>query len=151
MALPPISADALLRAQITYCEGVRSMPYADTRGNVTIGIGWNLTANGLPDWAISALYDQAIADADAALDHVCPWWRSLDAVRGRVMQNLMFNMGPATLAKFPLFLAAMQAGRWGEASDQLGNSAWYGEVGRRGPLLTKMITSGLDPALPEAS
>lgn len=149
MILPPPSSDPALYGQLVYCEGYEAKPYRDGGGNLTIGVGWNLSANGLPDWAIRGLCDQAVDDAVSELDGGYPWWRSLDAVRGRAMVNLVFNMGEGTFAKFSRFHAAMQSGQWATARDELESAAWYGQVGRRGPMILGMISSGLDPHLSE--
>ena len=145
--LPPPDADQALRAQLIWCEGLTRVPYRDTAGFLTVGVGWNLSANGLPDWAIDGLYDQAVAAARSSLDRVTPWWKGLDPVRGRAMVNLMYNMGATKLLAFRDFLAAMQVGAWDKAANALEASAWWGEVGKRGPMVRQMIVSGVDPGL----
>ena len=142
---PPL--DTVLYQEIVRCEGYRAAPYKDGLGNITIGVGWNLTSNGLPSWIITALYNLALEDAEAVLNRVAPWWIGLDPVRQRAMQNLAFNLG-GKLSGFPIFLSDMQAGRWASAAAELENSEpWFSEVGQRGPMLVEMISSGEDPVL----
>ena len=143
------AADPILKAQLVFFEGEKVRPYTDTRGKVTIGIGWNLTDNGLPLDLIDELYNRAVLSADQALDRLWPWWRKLDPVRQRAMENLMFNMGPSVLAQFMTFSAAMFHGKWDAAAAALQNSHWYSQTGRRGPLVVEMVKTGVDPKLEE--
>lgn len=148
--LPPSGPryqDPALYAQLVWCEGRESHLYKDVQGNWTGGIGWNFTANGLPDWTIELLYDQALAQSIASLDRLNPWWRSLDPVRSRAVLNLMFNMGPTTWGHFVQFRTKLQAGDWEGAGAALRDSLWFGEVGKRGPMVWGMIVEGVDPVL----
>jgi lysozyme len=130
---------AQLLAELTEDEGKRVHGYVDTRGNITVGIGRNLTGSCLSDDEIMLLYDNDVAAAAGALDFSAPWWRSLPANAQRVMVNLCFNMGWATLSGFHLFLHAMQTGDWAGAAAQLKNSAWWAEVGERGPRMVARL------------
>ena len=60
-----------------------------------------------------------------------PTFGTLEDVRQQVMVSLAFNLGNR-LEGFPKFLAAMQAEDYSQAAAELRNSAWYGQVGRRG-------------------
>jgi len=130
---------AELLAELTQDEGREPHGYVDTRGNITVGIGRNLTGSCLSDDEIMLLYDNDVAAATSALDFSAPWWRTLPANAQRVMVNLTFNMGWAKLAGFHLFLHAIQAGDWADAAVQLKNSAWWAEVGERGPRMVQRL------------
>jgi lysozyme len=160
---PPWDQDSQLLSELVYCEGCRAVPYRDTRGNLTGGVGWNITANGLPSWAqlaggrlepaaILGLYALAVANAETVLDHLaCAWWRQADPVRQRALINLAFNLGER-LAEFPHFLGDMKGKSYALAATELQQSQpWYSEVGHRGPLLVSMIRDGITPAIPVAT
>lgn len=137
---------AALESELTVDEGKRSKPYLDTRNNTTIGIGHNLAADGLCDAAILAQLQHDVDVACYALDGAFSWWRKLPAAGQRVMVNLTFNMGVATLAQFSVFLDHMCAREWGLAAIALQASQWYREVGSRGPRMQDRIMRCGGPA-----
>jgi len=133
---------AKLRAELERDEGRRSKPYRDTAGLLTIGVGWNLDANGLPAACIDHLLDRGIDDASAALDVIEHRWRELDADRQRVLLNMAFNLGAQRLARFTRLLDAIGDyldGQGAEALDraaaEMQASAWFSQVGERGKRL----------------
>jgi len=128
-----------LRAELTEDEGVWRFPYLDSTGHVGIGIGRNLTGAGVSPAEISKLWHDDVAVAITALDANTPWWRNLAPGRQRVMINLCFNLGWTGLSEFVVFLVAMRAGAWADACAALKDSAWWGEVGDRGPRMTARI------------
>lgn len=140
--VPRIGTPAALRRELVWCEGERHTLYTDAGGNLTGGIGWNFSANGIPDWAIEGLYRQAVNGAIDALDRNASWWRFLDQVRQRAMVNLCFNLGWGGLSGFHDFLAAMQAENWQAAGRALMASEWWHQVGRRGPFIRAMVETG---------
>jgi len=53
--------------------------------------------------------------------------------------DLTFNMGPAWADGFPAFKKAFAAGNYEQAGNELMDSAYYGQVGRRGPTIVNLI------------
>lgn len=150
-----------LDSQLMLDEGLRLMAYKDQFGHLTIGVGRNLDANPLSPAELAVVghdartlpitHDNAIyllhndeTKGMQALSVRWPWWSSLDDVRARVMVDLVFNMGVEKLSEFVHFLADMRLGAFIVASDDLKNSAWYKEVGNRGPRLVGMVETGKD-------
>jgi lysozyme len=133
--------DAVLRAQLEEDEGIAEYPYVDTLGNTSIGIGHNLSTNGLGADVITLIYNDDSATAKGALDAKLPWWRSLPVNQQYVMANLCFNMGWPVFSSFVRFIAAMQAGNIPTAVAELQNSAWYTQVGLRGPRMIARLTA----------
>lgn len=127
-----------------YDDGTGNLLHAGMtiRGNPTIGIGRNLSGQGISAAEASYLLTNDIATASAALDANLPWWENLDPVRQRVIVNMCFNMGIAGLLGFPHFLAAMQAGDWQTAAAQMQQSAWWNKVGQRAVRLQYMVLNG---------
>lgn len=147
---------AALRAACTAHEGRRQMAYDDAtgktlrrgetlRGNLTIGVGWNLSAHGLPQDLIDLLLDRAISDAEAALCGALPWTLALDAVRRRVLIELVFNMGLSGLLTFKRLLQHAEAGRWAAAAHELLDSPYPRQVGDRAVVLAAQLETGVDP------
>lgn len=94
---------AALRRELSRDEGRRDKPYFDSKGIKTVGVGWNLEANGIPqdvlpllglepdshdrmapysvdyvwpDPAIDALLDLGIARAEGVLNDLLANWHS---------------------------------------------------------------------------
>lgn len=119
--------------------------YADSVGKWTIGIGHNISDNGLSDAAIDFIFtedrDAHIADMDAHL----AWWKNLDEVRQRALCNMCFNLGINRLLGFRNMLVALQNGNWIEAAAQAKDSVWYKQVGIRAERIIHMFETGTDP------
>lgn len=130
-----------LRVELSQDEGVAEYPYVDSTGQTTLGIGHNISANGLSADVITLLYNDDVAIAVASLDAKLAWWRNLPPNQQRVMINLCFNMGWPVFSSFVRFIAAMQAGNIPTAVAELQNSAWYTQVGLRGPRMIARLTA----------
>jgi lysozyme len=144
----PSSFTTSLVADLTRDEGRVLKPYEDSLGNLTIGVGHNLTANGISDAICDALLAEDIANAEALLDRNFPWWREMDEARQRVVVNLAFNLG-AKLLDFTVTMGRLQARNYLAAAESLlRNTRWVAQVGPRAQRLADLLTSGTDPAGP---
>lgn len=132
---------AILRARLTRTEGRRNRPYVDTKGFTTIGIGHNLTVNGLSDTIVEAILqeDLAIAVNDAGQ---LPVYNELDPIRQTVLVDMIFNMGIDKVKEFVNTLAYLSKGDWDNAAVQMLASAWAAQVGRRAIELANIIRNG---------
>lgn len=145
------------KCQLIIHEGLKKVVYKDTMGLLTGGIGHLLRSptetaqfplnSPISDEQIERWYAEdsliAIRGATALLGNSV--WEGLSDVRKRACADLCYNLGKAKLAKFVAFLAAMKAGDWDRAGAELKNSAWFGQVGQRGPKIITMITRNTDP------
>lgn len=136
----------LLRQQLEIEEGVRLKPYVDTVGKVTIGIGHNLTDNGISQAVCDAIFKEDALGVVNDLNNNLPWWQTLDDVRQRVLADLCFNMGISTLLTFNDFLGYMKAGNWLAAALDLQHTKWASQVGQRALKLSHMLMTGQDVA-----
>lgn len=145
-----MTEDEKLIAELRRDEGVRSKPYKDTVGKISIGAGRNLTDVGLSADEIDYLLANDIDRAVALLDQNAPWWRDLNPVRQRVMVNLCFNMGwgngKSGLSSFKNTLAAIQRSDFKAAAKGLRQSKWAGQVGDRATRLINMMETGSEPS-----
>jgi lysozyme len=120
-------------------EGYRSDLYNDSLGNPTIGYGC-LCRGWSQAFATDVMHlqlEHAEADCDGR-----DWYEAADAVRQSVLLELAFNMGITRLLGFHLMLTACAHKDWETAGAQLQNSAWFHQVGARGPALVKLLTFG---------
>lgn len=131
-------------------EGVRYVPYRDTKGIPTVGVGHNLQAAPLPSgWTYPLTDDQVnqllridLTNVFSDLNRDLPWWTDLNDVRQRVIANMMFNLGSNRLLGFKNTLAAMRQGRYDDAAAGMLNSAWASQVGARAQRLAQMMRTG---------
>lgn len=151
---------AALKAQLREHEGVRDRAYRDTRGILTVGVGFNLTrsdartrlaavgadyayiASGLralTPQQIDELLDFTIAEATAAARDVVPDLPDLPDPIQLVLVDMVFNLGAAGLRRFRKMLAAVAARDWPEMARQMEDSAWFAQVGVRSQQLVAAV------------
>lgn len=132
-----------LEKLLTKHEGRKTHPYTDTVGKLTIGVGHNLTDNGLPDHIIDLLLEWDIDVSRRELDRIYPGWRSCTPNRKDCLVSLMFNMGAPALLTFKKMWAAIEREDWAEAAAQLLDSRWAVQVGpHRSSTLADMLEDG---------
>jgi len=142
--------EAQLIEELRRDEGVRYVPYLDTKGIQTTAVGHNLQASPLPagwsypltDVQVDQLLMADLQNVYSDLNRDLPWWTDLNDVRQRVICNMCFNLGMSKLAGFKNTLAAMRQGRWDDAAAGMLNSAWASQVGARAQRLAQMMRSG---------
>lgn len=139
---------ALLRLH----EGLRLKAYLCTEKKLTIAIGHNLIANPIeglgPDSKISYEYALAICTMDImnVLDEITKhfaWAWNLDEVRFAVIVDMLFNMGLDRFSTFKKFLAAAERGAYENASLEMLDSKWAGQVKTRATRLAGMMFQGV--------
>jgi lysozyme len=133
-----------IEAQLALHEGKRRKAYWCSAGYLSIGVGRNLEANGLRDDEIALMLRNDIAQAGAELDKLAPWWRTLDAVRQKVMVDMMFNLGPKSFAGFVSTLGHIERGEYDAAAARMLRSKWARQVGARAKRLARMMRTGED-------
>lgn len=135
-----LPVDAATRDDLRLDEGRRLQLYRDSRGNASIGYGRNLDAVGISDEEAEMMLTNDMAAAERGLDLHCPWWRSKNFNVQRVLWNLAFNLGIAKLLTFGTFLHLLLINDINGAADDLERTAWYGQVGERGPRMVQRLT-----------
>lgn len=140
--------DPLLIAELRRDEGVRHIPYKDTLGILTVGVGHNLEAHPLDliypltDAQVDQILATDLVDVFEGLDKHLPWWEDLTQARQRVIVNMAFNMGVAGLRTFKNTLQAIQRGHYELAKVNMLQSKWAGQVGARATRLGRMMVEG---------
>ena len=130
--------------QLRIHEGVEKTVYNDSEGIPTIGVGRNLRDRGLSDDEIDYLLINDIDIVVDELDKVMPWWKDLDEVRQRVLCDLVFNLGMPRFSGFKKSISYMKQQMWDQAADELLDSKWARQVGRRAQTLSEMMRTGND-------
>jgi lysozyme len=148
-----------LRGMLKKHEGVERKAYKDTRGILTIGVGYNLTnPSAKADLTAAGIdYKKAVRGAplsDNQIDdllHISMKRAVHDAQRffpkfwqlpydaQLVVADMSFNLGLNKLNKFEKFKTALEKGDWDEAANQMKDSNWYRQVGNRSKALVNMI------------
>jgi lysozyme len=129
-----------LVSRVMASEGFRDHKYVDSRGFLTIGYGFNVDA-GISRYCAGALMEAQLQEARNLIRDY-DWFQACDPVRQDVLVELAFNMGSQKLLGFTHMLAACTAKDWAEAGRQLQASAWFTQVGSRGPPLVELLTNG---------
>ncbi len=146
---------AQLRADLYRDEGRRQYAYDDAtgatlrtgdplQGSLTIGVGWNLSARGLPPVIIDRLLDIAVEDAEAAVQSIMgrSAYRRCAEPRQRALVNMAFNLGETKLRRFGRMWTHIRTGDWGLAAQAAKASRWYRQVGARGDRICRMLEEG---------
>jgi lysozyme len=139
--------------QLARQEDTRYKPYDDAtgkelkhgdilKGNLTIGVGWNLSDIPIPQSVVDLMLDISIKNADADLNKHLSWTLMLDNVRRDVFRNLCFNMGITRLMKFAHMILAAEISDFETAANELQNSNWFHQVGDRGIELVSQLRTG---------
>lgn len=133
-----------LFTQLRLHEGVEHKPYKCTAGYLTIGVGRNIEERGLSDDEIDYILNNDVNIATDELVATFDWYADLDPIRQRVVIDMVFNLGMPRFKQFKNMIAAIEAGDWMEASNQMMDSRWAEQVGLRASRLAEMMETGED-------
>jgi lysozyme len=123
-------------------EGLKLEPYECTAGKLTIGVGRNLEDRGISVDEAHYLLKNDIEIVERELLEAQPLVSMLDAVRQRVLVDMGFNLGTPTLMKFQKMWDAVEDEDWVEAAEQMLDSRWARQVGRRAERLAEAMRTG---------
>jgi lysozyme len=130
--------------QLRLHEGVEKFPYKCTAGYLTIGVGRNIEERGLLDDEIDFLLDNDIEVVMNEVSVTFDWFFDLSEVRQRVVADMIFNLGLPRFKQFNNMIAALEAGDWAEAANQMMDSKWAKQVGKRAERLRDMMETDED-------
>lgn len=128
--------------QLIVHEGFELMPYTDTVGKVTIGVGRNLTDRGISEDEALYLLKNDISLHKEELERSFPIVKSLDSVRYYVLLDMAFNMGIPRLQKFRRMWVYIQTSDYDKAAIEMLDSKWATQVGRRAKNLSEQMRTG---------
>lgn len=130
-----------LRHLLVAHEGYSNYPYSDTFGNITIGIGYNLTARGLPDNWINQQFSDDITCFYNQLNSDYPWFKNLTENRQAVLIDMCF-MGYKNFQEFKIMLDALQDKDYELAAREMLDSKWATQVKGRATQLAQIMLEG---------
>ena len=124
-------------------EGLRLQKYTDSVGFPTIGYGHLIENNeSIPDTIskqeADKLFDSDFTHHKQAAERIKGWKKATEAQKAALI-DLTFNMGPSWVDGFPKFKAAFAEGDYQKAGEELRNSQWASEVGRRADTIINLI------------
>lgn len=122
---------APLKASLEKEEGRKAGAYRDSRGILTIGVGFNIDADhggGLDDTEIDFILENRVAKAEAACK-AYPWFDALSDPRKCVIVDMVYNMGAQTFAQFHGTIHCIAVGAFGGAAGGMRRSLWATQVG----------------------
>jgi lysozyme len=137
--MKPSSISTLMRLLMQQ-EGFRQFPYNDTTGNLTIGYGRNLTANGVSKNEAIGLLENDVQYFISKLNS--PLFNSLSETRKIVLVDMCFNLGVNGLMNFESMWEAIKAGDFEDAADEILESKAAVQAPSRYQQLAQMMKTG---------
>lgn len=123
-------------------EGLRLMPYTDTVGKLSIGVGRNLSDCGISHGEALYMLGNDVQDVQQEVTAAFPWILSIDDVRQSVIYEMAFQLGIDGLLKFKQMLADMKVYDWQNAAKEMLNSAWHSQTPARCEELAALMANG---------
>ena len=131
-------------------EGFRASPYLDSVGVPTIGYGTTVIMGKkvtMDDPTITPQDARHLLRADlygAAIDAQDLFWNfaTMNDVRQEVLVNMTYNLGKRGLAGFKKMLAAAESLDYDTMAEEMTDSKWYGQVGKRAVRLVNEMRFG---------
>jgi lysozyme len=134
--------DKNLRSHIIKYEGWRDSVYLCSAGFKTVGGGTNLEARGLANkYEVGDKIDKTLLDKwleedlEAAKQIARKQFKSFNSQPQKIqiiLISLSYNLGRGGIAKFVKFTSAIDNKNYRLAADELINSKWYRQTGKRG-------------------
>jgi GH24 family phage-related lysozyme (muramidase) len=137
-------------------EGKRYKVYKCSAENNTIGIGWNIDANPLPqdiakylkehgkilDEHIDRLWDISINRAINDCNRLFPNYDLFSPNREIALTDFVFQVGLTVARQFVNTIKAINEGKWQSAADRMLKSAWAKQCPNRAKRVTDLIRRG---------
>ena len=134
----------IAKRQLRRDEGVRRFAYKDTVGCLTIGVGRNLTDNGLQPEEIEMLLVNDLREADRVCQILFVNYLLIDPVRQAVLLELAFNVGGHRVISFLKMRECIKNQDWPGAARELLDSKWALQVGMRADRMAKQLETGVE-------
>jgi lysozyme len=124
-------------------EGLRLKPYTDTAGKITIGIGRNLSDNGITLEEAELFLQRDACDAVLSARLIFgDRFDQLSDPRKVVISDMIFNLGVTRFQQFTKLIRAVSVGDYPTAANEMLGSLWAKQVGERAKELASMMRTG---------
>ena len=130
-----------LREQLKIDEGCVYEIYNDHLGYPTFGIGHLIIESdpengqtvGTPvsEDRVTSAFDSDIEIVLSDCNKLYPDFESLPEEAQQIIANMMFNLGYPRMSKFRGMKAGVDERNWNRAADEMVDSRWYTQVGKR--------------------
>ncbi len=130
-----------IQALLIRHEGLRTHPYRDIVGKLTIGVGRNLDDVGITVEEAMFLLENDIRKAIRDLE-AFDFFDKLDDVRQAVLIDMIFNLGKGKFMTFKRMIRALKEGNYDKAAEEMETSKWCNQVGNRCKELVRMMRTG---------
>ena len=132
-----------LKQQLIKHEGLELLPYKCTAGKLTIGVGRNIEDRGISYDEAMMLLENDLLLYTAELEKAFPVVKDLDNVRVMTLINMAYNLGITKLRQFKMMWAAIEDNDFEVAAQEMLNSKWASDVGKRALQLSEQMRTGL--------
>src|SRR5258708_25864323 len=118
---------AKLKRALTKHEGRRETPYVDSLGNLSWGLGYNITVRGP---YTKSMHQQYQDDRDYLYHNVCAykWFNDCNNDRKIVILDMAYNLGLKGFLKFTGLIACLEKHDYACASVHMLSSLWARQV-----------------------
>lgn len=123
-------------------EGLRLKPYRCTAGKLTIGVGRNLEDVGISAQEAQELLDNDIFKVQKQAAESFDWYFDLNKARRDVIVSMIFNLGLEGFRGFKKTIKHIVDKEYEAASEEMLNSKWAQQVGKRAYELSEMMRTG---------
>jgi lysozyme len=131
-----------LKKSIKKHEGLQLKVYTCPAGKLTIGYGRNVEDRGITEKEANLLLENDILDMKLELEDRLPLFKYLDDVRQNVLIEMAFNIGIKGLLNFKKTLEYISIKDYDKASEEMLNSKWASQVGKRAITLSNLLKKG---------
>ena len=128
-----------IEKQLIKHEGLEKKVYRCPAGKLTVGVGRNLEDKGITEEEALFLLRNDIAECEDDLRSIFTEYDALDESRKRVLIDMRFNLGPSRFRQFKKLIAAVKEKEFSRAAEEMKDSNWYRQVGKRAETLFKMM------------
>jgi lysozyme len=130
-----------LRTLLIKHEDLKLLPYRDVFGNITIGIGRNLTGRGVLPTEVDMMFDHDVDHFFNFLSLAFPWFNKLNEARQCALVDMCF-MGTKTFLEFKEMIAALEKEDFERAAQEIIHSHYEAEVHQRAHDIAEIIRTG---------
>jgi len=114
------------------------MPYPDTVGKTTIGVGRNIEDRGISEDEAMLMLDNDIKLVEMQCA-IFEWFPGLSDIRKKVIIDMVFNLGITRFRKFKKTIQYLSENDFLNASIEMKDSKWCSQVGNRCVTLSYMM------------
>lgn len=131
----------LAKAMLKVHEGLRLKMYKCSEGYNTIGYGFNLDANEIPESVADTLLEVMMEEVEEECA-TYGYWDELTEGRQAILIDLCYCVGPAGFGGFKKMHKALHDADYPEAAAQIMDSKFAVQTGRRAKELSELMVHG---------